>query len=156
MGHINYSLDICVGTFIVYQGKVLLLWHRKCQSWLCPGGHVEIGEEPPKAAIREAKEETGLDLFLLGEIEYFVDERVTRYQRPMAIDTHPITDTHSHFCLYWAAVSVHAPPDPLVSPEGSILSWVDPELPPSPIWPNCLHYCKRALQIATLSGYRNA
>lgn len=40
---------------------VLLVWHRASQAWLFPGGHVEPGESPAEAALREVREETGVD-----------------------------------------------------------------------------------------------
>jgi 8-oxo-dGTP pyrophosphatase MutT (NUDIX family) len=42
--------------------KVLLVHHRKLGVWMPPGGHAEAGENPLQNAIREAKEETGLDV----------------------------------------------------------------------------------------------
>ncbi len=40
--------------------RVLLRWHPKQQAWLQVGGHVDAGEEPLAAALREGAEETGL------------------------------------------------------------------------------------------------
>lgn len=40
--------------------KVLLVHHKKAQSWLFPGGHVDLGELPPQAALREAEEELSI------------------------------------------------------------------------------------------------
>lgn len=34
--------------------------HRRLGLWLQPGGHIDPGEAPPDAALREAAEETGL------------------------------------------------------------------------------------------------
>jgi 8-oxo-dGTP diphosphatase len=42
--------------------KVLLLHHRKHNVWNPPGGHQEIDENPIEAAIREVREETGLEI----------------------------------------------------------------------------------------------
>lgn len=42
--------------------RTLLVKHKKLNSWLQPGGHQEITETPLEAALRETKEETGLDL----------------------------------------------------------------------------------------------
>jgi 8-oxo-dGTP pyrophosphatase MutT (NUDIX family) len=42
--------------------KVLLIHHRKFDKWMQPGGHQEAYEGPIEAAIRETKEETGLDI----------------------------------------------------------------------------------------------
>ncbi len=43
-------------------GRVLLLWHGKLLHWMPPGGHVDENELPEDAAVRECKEETGLDI----------------------------------------------------------------------------------------------
>jgi 8-oxo-dGTP pyrophosphatase MutT (NUDIX family) len=49
-------------------GRLLLHHHRRLNRWLQMGGHLEAGEEPLDAALREAAEESGLrDLRLLSE-----------------------------------------------------------------------------------------
>ncbi len=47
--------------------RALLLWHKRLQRWMPPGGHMEPNEIPDKSALREVKEETGLDVEILGE-----------------------------------------------------------------------------------------
>lgn len=55
---------IRVAPIIVQDGALLLVRHVKGERtyWLLPGGGVEYGEPLEKACIREAKEETGLDI----------------------------------------------------------------------------------------------
>ena len=51
------------------KNRVLLLWHRRLQRWMPPGGHVEEDETPEDAAKRECKEETNLDVEIIGDAE---------------------------------------------------------------------------------------
>ncbi len=53
--------------FITDQNKFLLLFHPKLKKWLPPGGHLEKDETPPEAAIREVREETGLEVEFLTQ-----------------------------------------------------------------------------------------
>ncbi len=46
--------------------RVLLLWHKRLQRWMPPGGHVDPDEMPEETARRECKEETGLDVEIIG------------------------------------------------------------------------------------------
>ena len=49
--------------------KILLVYHKKLGRWLQPGGHIEKLETPVEAAIREIKEETGIDVSFLRKQE---------------------------------------------------------------------------------------
>lgn len=46
--------------------KVLLMFNKKLNKWLQPGGHIEYNEIPTETAIRETKEETGIDIEIVG------------------------------------------------------------------------------------------
>jgi len=43
-----------------YQDRVLLIFHKRLQKWLPPGGELLPQETPLEAAVRELGEETGL------------------------------------------------------------------------------------------------
>jgi ADP-ribose pyrophosphatase YjhB (NUDIX family) len=45
-------------------GRVLLVRQKDSGRWSTPGGLIEPGETPEAAAVREAKEETGLEVRL--------------------------------------------------------------------------------------------
>lgn len=51
--------------FVVRRGKTLLHWHRKLQQWMPPGGHLLPDEDPATGALREVREETGIEAELL-------------------------------------------------------------------------------------------
>ncbi|WP_337035151.1 NUDIX hydrolase [Paenibacillus illinoisensis] len=58
--------------------KILMVQNRDGGRWTLPGGAVEINETFEEAAIREAKEETGLDIRLIGVValnEYQVEKK---------------------------------------------------------------------------------
>jgi 8-oxo-dGTP pyrophosphatase MutT (NUDIX family) len=67
MAHIHEKIDFTVSICIVHENKVLLHMHKKLHIWLVPGGHIELHEDPNEAALREAEEETGLNIRLVGE-----------------------------------------------------------------------------------------
>ncbi len=39
--------------------EVFIVHHKKANSWIFPGGHIEPNELPPQVAVREIKEELG-------------------------------------------------------------------------------------------------
>lgn len=54
-----------VGVIITRDQQVLLLRRRNVHgagTWSTPGGHLDFGELPEQCAVREVKEETGLDI----------------------------------------------------------------------------------------------
>jgi ADP-ribose pyrophosphatase YjhB (NUDIX family) len=53
-----------VSVYIVHRDKVLLHLHKKTKIMLPLGGHVEVNELPEEACVREAKEESGLNINL--------------------------------------------------------------------------------------------
>jgi len=44
------------------EGRILVVRPTYTNEWMLPGGRVERGETPHQAAVREAREETGLDV----------------------------------------------------------------------------------------------
>lgn len=70
-----------VGVFIFKDGKFLMGQRRGAHgagSWSVPGGHLEFNESPEETAIREVREETGLEItnvtFAAVTNDVFADE----------------------------------------------------------------------------------
>ncbi len=93
--------DWAATTFVVHEGRTLLLLHRKLHKWLPPGGHIDPHELPDVAALREVEEETGLRVALLDAGEQ--QETVRRLAQPLCILLESIDETHEHIDLIYVA-----------------------------------------------------
>jgi 8-oxo-dGTP pyrophosphatase MutT (NUDIX family) len=103
MAHIHEKIDFTVAIFVVNEGKVLVIHHRALAKWLPLGGHIELDEDPETAALREAREESGLEVELLGERPPTTGPGTRALIAPRFLDIHRISDTHQHIGLiYWA------------------------------------------------------
>ncbi|HXJ60312.1 MAG TPA: NUDIX domain-containing protein [Verrucomicrobiae bacterium] len=103
MAHIHEKIDFTVAIFVVHAGRVLLVHHRKLDKWLPLGGHIELDEDPEQAALREAREESGFEVELLGERPPTTEPGTRALIGPRFLDIHRIHDTHEHIgMIYWA------------------------------------------------------
>jgi 8-oxo-dGTP pyrophosphatase MutT (NUDIX family) len=105
MAHIHEKIDYTAEVFIVNDGAVLLRKHDKYKMWLSIGGHVELDEDPPAAAVREVKEEVGLTVALIGHVapDFGGDEHELLVPRFM--NRHHINPTHEHVAFIYFGVS---------------------------------------------------
>jgi len=91
-----------VAVFVVWEGNVLLHFHRKLGMWLPPGGHIEKDELPDEAAVREVLEETGIETELVGERREDVDDPL-QLHRPAGVQLENIGPGHQHIDLIYFA-----------------------------------------------------
>jgi ADP-ribose pyrophosphatase YjhB (NUDIX family) len=107
MPHIHEKIDFTVEVFIVYKNKVLLRKHDKYKIWLAVGGHIELDEDPNQAAVREVKEEVGLDVELYDGRSHVSGQSGTYIELipPMFMNRHRINPTHEHVSLVYFATS---------------------------------------------------
>ncbi len=63
--------SVCCVIFNEAQDQVLLIKRRDIPVWVLPGGGIEPGESPEKAAIREVGEETGLQVSLKRKVAFY-------------------------------------------------------------------------------------
>lgn len=89
---------------VVHNGRVLLHKHKKSGALLPVGGHLERDELPQEAALREVKEEAGLEVVLyVPEPRDFVDARpLINPVHTLLIDMNPY---HQHIDLIFYATA---------------------------------------------------
>lgn len=147
MAHLHEKIDFTVAIFVVHDGRVLLIHHRALNSWLPLGGHIELDEDPEQAALREAREESGLEVELLGERPPTSGPGTRALIAPRFLDIHRISPTHEHVGLiYWARPRGGAVR--LAAREHHAIRWCSgPELEElqPPMSPAVKWYCRRAL-----------
>ncbi len=103
MAHIHEKIDFTVAIFVVQNSRILLIHHRKLGKWLPLGGHIELDEDPEVAAVREAREESGFEVELIGERPPTTEPGTRALIAPRFLDIHRITETHEHIgMIYWA------------------------------------------------------
>jgi 8-oxo-dGTP pyrophosphatase MutT (NUDIX family) len=94
---------LCATAFLVRDGKTLLHRHKKLGMWLPPGGHVDEGEHPDEAVLREVREETGLAAeFLVPPAEPVMSGgRVLSLHQPQRVQVEEIPNHPSHIDLIY-------------------------------------------------------
>ena len=73
VGHEKVILVFAGGCLFDDCGRVLLQRRGDSGKWGFPGGAVELGETPEETAVRELKEETGLDVEVESLIGIYTD-----------------------------------------------------------------------------------
>ena len=80
--------------FVVNDDRVLLHFHKKLDKWLPVGGHIDRDELPHKAAEREVREESDLEVEIDGREN--LSEDVDELPRPDKVLLQDINDHHQH------------------------------------------------------------
>jgi len=88
---------------IIHNNKVLLIYHKKLDVWLYPGGHVEENENPDETLIREVKEETGLNVEIVSNKDESLADKendVSSLHIPFAILCELVGDHYHNDLIY--------------------------------------------------------
>ena len=148
MPHIHDKIDFTVEVFVVYKDKVLLRVHDKFKIWLSVGGHVELDEDPVQAGLREVKEEVGLDVEIVGNLEPEPDHDFIPLITPRYLGRHKYSDTHDHVTfIYFAKANADTILESQSAHEKAETKWVSrEELSTMDLKPNILFYATKALE----------
>ena len=139
MGHVadreppdGVTRHFTVAVFVVHEGHVLLHPHAKLGIWLPPGGHIEPHELPDDAARREALEETGLPVRLVGApgIDHAEPGAPRQLLCPEGVQVEDISHDppHQHIDLIYFATLADDHPGRLPEPcgeDGAGMTWLD-------------------------------
>jgi 8-oxo-dGTP pyrophosphatase MutT (NUDIX family) len=97
-------IHVTSSAVVVGARGVILHKHKRLGIWIQPGGHIDEGERPEDAALREVLEETGLTTTHFDRIPTIVH-----------IDVHAAPKGHTHLDLRYLLRGPDADPQP---PEG--------------------------------------
>ncbi len=92
---------------------ILLHRHKTLDIWVQPGGHIDHGETPWDAAVRETTEETGIPARLADDRPELVH-----------VDVHPGPRGHTHLDLRYRVHADDADPAPPPG-ESQDVAWLD-------------------------------
>ena len=98
--------------FVVDKKSILLHWHNKLDMWLPPGGHIEPGEDPEQAIIREVLEETGLAVKVINTGPELKQNYPLQIPPPLTILIEdiddPVSGFHKHIDMIYVCTLVHS------------------------------------------------
>jgi 8-oxo-dGTP pyrophosphatase MutT (NUDIX family) len=150
VGHAEAPIDLVTTVYAVHDDRVLLVFHAALQRWLAPGGHVETGETPDQAAVREMLEETGLRVSLVSDRAHETDyagDGVRVLARPLGVQLEDIRPDHQHVDLVYAAVAQDLALRANAA-EVHAVEWFDRDSLKAPrILPNVRFFATRALDL---------
>jgi 8-oxo-dGTP pyrophosphatase MutT (NUDIX family) len=127
-------VHLTASAFVLSSRGVILHQHRRLGIWVQPGGHVDAGEDPADAALRETREETGLDVVHTAPPTLF------------HVDRHPGPRGHTHLDLRYVLLARPVDPSPPAD-ESQEVYWFD--------FPNALLRCEPML-VPALTKLRDA
>jgi len=108
------EVHVTGSALVVGPAGILLHRHKRLGIWLQPGGHIEAGESPAEAALREAAEETGIEVAHPPGGPHLVH-----------IDVHDAYAGHVHLDTRYLLIGADQDPDPAAG-ESQDVRWFSP------------------------------
>ncbi|MBW2970717.1 NUDIX domain-containing protein [Candidatus Woesearchaeota archaeon] len=130
--------------YIIKGNKVLMTWNKKMEDWIPLGGHIDENELPCDSVIREAKEESGLDIELVDSWDTSKSKNLVQ---PLHLHLDHVADDHKHIDLVYVARVIGG--EKLdQSDEGTALKWFSKqEIERMELIPNVKEMALRALEL---------
>ena len=132
-----------IGVVVLAFNKVLMIRRSKPPRmgyWSLPGGAQELGETVFQAASREVKEETGLDVEILGIIDV-VD----------SIEPDDKGKVQYHYTLIDVVATVYGLDKPLAGGDAIEVAWKSPkEISDMDLWSETKRIINLAIEMANL------
>ena len=133
---------VAVGVVVLSENHVLLIQRGKPPrkgQWSIPGGAQHIGEKLPQTALREVKEESGLDVELGGLIDAldYIDEDEDAHVR-------------HHYTLidFWARADKEQ--TPIAGEDAADAKWVAlSDIEKLGMWEETVRVIKKAVELST-------
>ncbi|AKU14850.1 NUDIX hydrolase [Luteipulveratus mongoliensis] len=112
--------------FVQHAGRVLMIERTDNGHWSMPGGALDLGESLPECAVRETREESGIDVEIVGLIGIYSDPRhLIHYTSD--------DEVRQEFTVVYRARPNDPDQPPKTSSESSRVEWIDvsemPNLP---------------------------
>ena len=116
----NFDGHFTASAWVVdqHKNKVLMTHHKKLNMWLQLGGHIDGENDLLSAALREAKEESGIENFKIISDQIF-DLDIHNIPK---IDSHP---PHTHYDVRFLFEANSKKEKVVVSEESNAVVWID-------------------------------
>jgi 8-oxo-dGTP pyrophosphatase MutT (NUDIX family) len=112
--------------FVVDKGKVLMTWNLKVNNWVPIGGHIDSNQLPCESVIREAKEESNLDIEIHSNPN--ITKSIVNLPQPFNVHLDHVKEDHKHINLtYFATIKKGSGECFEIDDEGKPLKWFSRE-----------------------------
>lgn len=114
------SIKPSASAYVTHEGRVLLIERTDNGNWTMPGGAMDAGESLPACAVRETREESGLDVEVDGLVGTYTDPlHVIHYDHGR-----PDDEVRQEFTVVFRAHPLDPSQAPSTSDESRRVQWV--------------------------------
>lgn len=140
-------VHVTASAVVVGPRGTVLHRHRRLGTWMQPGGHIDAGERPEEAAVRETVEETGLS-----------PRHPPSGQCLLHVDVHRAPVCEAHLDLRFLLLAPDDDPRPAAgeSPDAAWFAWDDAEALADDALIGALRRARHVVTAEHLAGWEGA